>query len=212
MQLQNEVALVHHRHEGLADQRVDADRRQQCNQRHANDDSGMRQRPVQTRPVQGHGFTHQPGILVGTLLEQPGRQHRNHGERQQQRSGQGKHDGQGHRHKQLAFQALQGEQREKHDNDDENTRSHRRHHFAHRAIDHVQLGQLFRGGVVGQMGDDVFHHHHGGVHQHADGDGQATQAHQVGRHAELAHEDESGQCRQRQHHGHHHGGPEVTQE
>ena len=40
---------------------------------------------------------------------------------------------------------------------------------------------------LAQVFKDVFHHHHGAIHQHADGHGQATQRHQVGGHAQAGH-------------------------
>jgi hypothetical protein len=65
---------------------------------------------------------------------------------------------------------------------------------------------------VAQVLHHVFHHHHGGVDQHAQRDGQAAQAHQVGRHAGRAHQDEGGQRRQRQHHRHGDGRAQVAEE
>ena len=48
------------------------------------------------------------------------------------------------------------------------------------------------------MPDDVFRHHDAGIHQHADGDGDAGQRHDVRRDAELLHQDERDQDRDRQ--------------
>ncbi len=64
--------------------------------------------------------------------------------------------------------------------------------------------------LAGQVGDHVLHHHHRRVHQHADGDGQTAQGHQVGGQAELTHQDKGGQGRQRQHQGHGEGGPQIA--
>ena len=71
-----------------------------------------------------------------------------------------------------------------------------------------QLGA--RGGGV-EAADGVFHHHHRRVHQHADGNGQAAQAHQIGAHACQAHQQERAQCRQGHHQGHHQGGAQFAQ-
>jgi hypothetical protein len=67
-------------------------------------------------------------------------------------------------------------------------------------------------GVGGQPLHDVLDHHHRRVDQHADGDRQAAQAHQVGRHAEIAHQDEGDQRRQRQHQRHGQRRAQVTEE
>ena len=76
----------------------------------------------------------------------------------------------------------------------------------------MEQGLARRGAAFGELGFDVFNHHHRGIYQHADGDGEAAEAHQVGRQADHAHGDEGGQCRQRQHQGHHHGGAQVAEE
>jgi hypothetical protein len=78
------------------------------------------------------------------------------------------------------------------------------------AEDQVQRRQVVR--RLGQLAFDVLDHHHGGIDQHADGDGQAAQAHQVGRQPEHAHQDEGGQRRQRQHQGHDQRRAQVAEE
>ena len=145
-------------------------------------------------------------------LQQERGQHRHHGERQQQRGRQGEHDGQRHRAEHLALQAFEGQQRQEHDDDDQDARGHRRGHLAGGAKDQVQQRLAGRGAAFGELGLDVLDHHHRGVHQHADGDGEAAQAHQVGRQAHRAHRDEGGQRRQRQHQRHHQRCAQVAQE
>ncbi len=63
-----------------------------------------------------------------------------------------------------------------------------------------------------KVADDVFDDHDRAVHQHADGDGQAAQRHQVGGHAELLHQNESDEHRQRQRQGHDQRGAQVAEE
>ena len=58
---------------------------------------------------------------------------------------------------------------------------------------------------------DVLHHHHGCIHQHADGNGQAAERHQVGRQPPLLHQHEGGQGRQGQDQGHHQRRAQVAQ-
>jgi hypothetical protein len=52
---------------------------------------------------------------------------------------------------------------------------------------------------LGELALDVLDDHHRRIDQHADGDGEAAQAHQVGRQADGAHQDEGGERRERQH-------------
>ena len=75
----------------------------------------------------------------------------------------------------------------------------------------VQARQTALARVSGQMLHDVLDHHHGGVHQHPECDGQAAQAHQVGRHTGQAHQDEGGERCQRQHHGHGDGRAHIAE-
>jgi hypothetical protein len=71
----------------------------------------------------------------------------------------------------------------------------------------VQSGETFGLLLPRQVGDDVLDHHDGGVDQHADRDGQAAQAHQVGGHPHLVHENEGQEGGQRQDQGHGHRRP-----
>ena len=73
----------------------------------------------------------------------------------------------------------------------------------------MEGGQVVR--CLRQFALDVFDDHHRRVHQHADGDGQAAQAHQIGREAEDAHENEGGQGREGQHDGDHQGRAQVAE-
>ena len=130
-QLHQDIALVHRRHEGLADEGVG---RHRAGHQHAGD--GVRQlgageRAIEQRRVERERAAKQPGIVVRGLLEQEGREHRDNGERQQQRGEQRKHDGQRHRREQLAFQPFKRKQRQKHDGNDDDARHHRRRDFLH---------------------------------------------------------------------------------
>ncbi len=81
-----------------------------------------------------------------------------------------------------------------------------------RVIDPVQERHVLGVAVVREMRDDVLHHHHGGVDQHADRDREAAEAHQVRRHAGLAHQHEGGERRQRQCQRDHQRGAPVAEE
>ena len=137
-------------------------------------------------------------------------EHGNDGQRQQQRGGQREEDGQRHGGEQLAFQALQGQQGQEDDHDHQHAGADGQRDFAHGPVNAVQARHARL--RVGAMGLDVFHHHHGGVDQHADGDGQAAQRHQVGAQAIRLHQQEGAQRRQRQDAGDHQRRAQLAQE
>ncbi len=124
LELHDQVAFVHRRHEGLADQRCRRPRRRRARRQRRDDhDARPRQRPVERRRVQPRApCAPATGRRGAPSAQQVRGQHRNHGQRQQQRAGQREHDGQRHRHEQLAFQPLQRQQRQEHDDDDRRCR------------------------------------------------------------------------------------------
>ena len=188
-QLHDEIAFIHGGHEGLAHLGVEKASTHQDGQGHGDHGFHVVQAPGQHRGVDLLQQAHQPRLLVGHLAQQVGGEHGDHREGKQQGSRQGEDDGQGHGNEQLAFQALQGEQGQEYDDDDEDARGHGHRHFPRGAIDEMHARQAAFA-LVGQVSDDVLHHYHGSVHQHANGNGQAAQGHKVGRHAELLHHDE----------------------
>ena len=62
----------------------------------------------------------------------------------------------------------------------------------------MQSRQAIGRAVGCQSLHDIFNHHHGGIHQHADGNGQTAQAHQVSRQAKDPHKNKGAECRKRQ--------------
>ncbi len=62
------------------------------------------------------------------------------------------------------------------------------------------------------MLENVFHHHHRAVHHHADGDGQATQGHEVGGQPPVAHGREGQADRKGHRYQHQQGGADIEQE
>ena len=194
-QLHDDIALVQHRHEGFAGE-------QESN--HAEQQQGDEKQQQVARPL------HHPlqAVLVGLLqpehpgryprrviAQQQGRDNRHHGQRQHQGREHGEHNRYRHRGEQLALQPGEGQQRRKYDQHDHRARHHRHRHILAGAVDQVQARQ---GLLARQLGNDVLHHHHRGVDDHADGYDQSAQAHQVGRQAGDGHQEKRRQCRQRQ--------------
>ena len=107
---------------------------------------------------------------------------------------------------------MQGEQRHEGQADDEDARGHGHGNLARRREYAVQARLVRAGRIRVEPADGVFHHHHGSVHQHADGDCEAPQAHQVGAHADKAHQQKGAQGRQRHHHRHHQRGTKLAEE
>ncbi|MCY1173445.1 hypothetical protein D9M73_136050 [compost metagenome] len=198
----DQVTFVHCRHEGLANLGVNQPGRQQHDSRDRCNNTLPLQAPNKRWFIELQELAWQPRVFVFDFAQQVRRQHGNDGQRQHQRAGQGKNDGQRHRHKVLAFQALQREQWQEDGDDDQNPGGDRNRYFTHRPVNGVQTRQFAGGGVGRKALHNVFHDDHGCINQHADGNGQATQAHQVGRHAKGAHQDERDQCRQRKHQRH----------
>ncbi len=86
------------------------------------------------------------------LAQQVGGEHRDHGQRQQQGTAEGEHDGQGDRAEQLALQTFQGEQGQEHDDDDADAGGHGHRDFLHRPVDQMQPRQVLADHVGGPGG------------------------------------------------------------
>ena len=93
---------------------------------------------------------------------------------------------------------MQGQQWQEDGDNNQDTRRHWRGDLTHGAVHQMQKWQAAFAGIVRQMLHHVLDHHHGSIHQHTDRDGEAAETHQIGGHAELAHQDERDQRRQRQ--------------
>jgi hypothetical protein len=128
------------------------------------------------------------------LLEAERGQHGHQREREQQRPGERKDDGERDRRKQLAFEALKREQRQEHQRDDHDARRDRHDHVARRAQHEVEAGRRLPAFPhVTQPLDDILDDDDRAIDEHADGDGKAAQAHQVGGQPEQVHEQERDQ-------------------
>ena len=91
---------------------------------------------------------------------------------------------------------MQTQQRQKDDDDDHDAGGYRHGHLDRGAIDVMQQGHALRRARVGLPRFDVLDHHHGRIDQHAYGNGQSAQGHQVGRQSGQAHGNDGDQARQ----------------
>ena len=110
----------------------------------------------------------------------------------------------------FAFVSSQREDRQEYQNDDENPENHRLPDFLHRLHDQSRPVPCLPM-MLGHETIDVFHHHHGPVHHHADRDDQTTERHQIGRQPHVIHNDERGQRRYDQRCRHHQCASHITQ-
>ena len=155
--------------------------------------------------------TNQLGIVVRTALEEVRAQHRRQEQRHDQRNRQSHGNGQRQRAEHLAFNALQRHQRQEHQNNDGDTKDGGRSHF-HRGRQHSANALTARIASLPQLVEDVFNHHHGRIHHQANGDGQPSQRHQVGRDAVLVHHDEGRERRNDQRRHNDQAGAHIAQE
>jgi len=159
-----------------------------------------------------HGRNH-PGIVVPAPrlhLEQVGGEHGGQGQGEDQGNGQGDGDGKGQGGEHLALHAFQGHQGQEHQNNDAYPENHRGGYLCYRPENGAH--PAFPGLRPAQVGEGVFHHHHGTIHHEADGDGQAPQGHEVGGKVDLVHDHEGEQGGENQGAHHNDRGTDVPQE
>ena len=145
-------------------------------------------------------------------LEQERGRDWNHRERQQERGGQRKDDRQRHRDEELALQPLQRQQRHEHDDDDQHARRDGLQHLAHRSKNDMDQRHRRGRSLLAEVRDDVLDDDHERVDQHSDRDGEAAEAHQVGGHPGLAHDDQGDDDRQRKAQRDDQRGPPIAEE
>lgn len=63
-------------------------------------------------------------------------------------------------------------------------------HLANGSEHNVDQWSCFSRLVLGEIADDIFDHDHESVDEHADRDREPAEAHQIGRHANGAHDEE----------------------
>ena len=120
--------------------------------------------------------------LVDPPAKQEGAEHRHEREREEQRTGERKHHGDGHRVEHLPLDARQREDRHVDDGDDDHAEEHRGADLLARGEHHLRallLGKRAPQGVLtcAEPTDDVLHDDHRAVDDQAEIDG--AEAHQV---------------------------------
>ena len=176
---------------GYEEQRPD----KQC--RRGRDQDGLTaQRPLQRRQVGPFGQPDEEAFLVGVGLEQEIAECRNGHDRQQQGSDERDDVGKGQGQEHLALDPLEGDDRDKGQGDDELAEYGWLAHLEHGFQDRCELA--LAGPFFAEVALDVLDLDDGGVDDHADGDGQPPQGHEVGRDPEDAHQDEGKEGRERQ--------------
>ncbi len=189
-------AFIHGRHEGRADTGIDDG---------GGDDTGHRDRNQNRRPLHDLGqqrvvetmeLADQPRFVLDAGTQQIGREHRHHGQRQDERCGKCEADREGDGRKQAPFQALQRQQGCKDGHDDCHTRQEWHGHLPCRFEGEAQLFIEVWLLEMCQPVLGVLHDNDGAVDQQTDGDGETAERHDVGRHAEAAHDTERHQHRQ----------------
>ncbi len=206
-------ALLQRRHELLAEEREQSQGCDQQGQGRADDQLLALQCPVKQGQVGLLCPAHDERVLLLFGLEDECGEYWHQRHRQQQRAGHRERDRQRHRLEQLAFEPGQREQRQEDHDDDDDRKRDRVDHLARRFQDQVRLVDRLAGlPRMRQQPEGVLDQHHRPVHHHPRADGQTGQRHQVGRDAELLHQDERNQHRQWQGDDHDDGRAEFAEE
>ena len=180
----------------------------------------MAQCPIENWAVDPKKNTHD-GVLVLIMQFSPDKQrgqHRHKRESQRRGSGHRKGLGKGQRMKQLPCLSTQRKDRNEGQHDDDHRKEDRSYHQIGRPEN--DLGDILRIGkprhfsFLNGMGltNDGFRDHNSRVNQHADGNGNAAERHDIGGHSRQLHHDEGDQNRERQWHGDNHHTSDVSQE
>ena len=137
--------------------------------------------------------------------------HRNDGDRQDQRAGHRRHEGEGHRPEHLALDALQAEDRQEDDDHDQPGEHDRRANLPGGLFEHREwCPAATMPPLVGRdVADGIFDHHHRPIDDHPEVN--RSEAHQVGGDAGDLHGDQSRHRRKRDGRRHNQPRPDVAQ-
>ncbi len=202
--LDDDRPLVHRRQELRSQRRHDQRRGDEENDGADRDDLGVFEDPPQLGqvdlPDQVGRVRDSPPTEDRRRLEQQRGQRRNQRQAQDQGGAQGDRDrvGQGCEH--LAFHAAQRGDRQEDDDDDEDAEDDRPGDLEGGLPDHRTAVEAFPVHIAlpRHQAHGVLDEDDGPVSQHADGDRQPRQGHQIGRQADHSHDQEGRQRRHRQ--------------
>ena len=138
--------------------------------------------------------------------------HRHHGERENQRGGEGRHEGEGHRLEHLPLDPLQAEDRDEDDDHDQAGEQDRCAHLVSRLAKHLfghPLPAVIPLPAAGGA-DGAVDHHDSPVDDHSEVNG--PQAHQVGRYPGKPHRGQGGHRGEGDRGGHDQAGPHIAEQ
>jgi hypothetical protein len=166
-------------------------------------------------PIEPSALLQQTSTLLRhTRLHEYRRQHWNHCHREDQGTEEGDDHSQGQWNEHLAFHAVERQEGNKGQGDDQFPEEARPPHFQDSTQDDGQTigerqGPARR--LLTQMALDILHLHDGGIDDHPQRNGEAAQWHQIGRQADLLHDQERRQSGQRQGQGHYERTAEIQE-
>ena len=152
--------------------------------------------PVEKPPVSGVESTDEGELLLGLLLQDELGEDRDDEERHGQRHEERDEHGRGERGEHLPLDSLKRVERHEDDRDHQHREGHRARDLLHRLGDDPPLGRAI--GPMGQVAPYVLDHHDGRVHDHAHGECEPTQRHEIRRQADSSHDDEGHEEGERQ--------------
>ena len=213
--LHDDRAFVHGRQELGAQRRHQRAGYHEQPGRGAQDDPRVIERPPKLGPVNPSYHIRRvrdlPTAEDRHRFEDQRRKNGNHGHGEYQRTAEGNANGVGQRREHLALHTLQRCDRDEHHDDHRHTKGYGPSHLGGRLAHHTATFPLSVLRTRKQP-DRVFHQHNGAVAEHADGDGEPGQSHEIERHAEETHHEEGGEGRHGQLQRHQRRRPEVAHE
>ncbi|OPZ97293.1 MAG: hypothetical protein BWY71_01666 [Planctomycetes bacterium ADurb.Bin412] len=165
-----------------------------------NDRVAPMQGPAQQGQIKPPNHSHQQALLSLSVFQKEGTEGRHHKNGKEQRGKNGDGHRVGQRGKHLTFHALQGNDRQEGQGDNQFAEDAGLSNFYHRPEDGGPLLAFIR--QMAEVPLHILHLDNGGVNDHADGNGQTAQRHQIGMQTGLLHDQKGQQHGQRQVHEH----------
>ncbi len=174
-----ESPLVHDGHEFRAQAWQEKKRAGEEDGGRGEEDGLVPQAPSQQGEVNPSGGVDEEDLLLPVRLEHQVTESGDGEKREEERTEEGDDVSEGQRQEHLALDPLQGDDGNEGQGDDELAEDAGLAHFEHGPQDDRQLAGTRHG--LAQMALDVLHLDDGGVDDHADGDGQSAEGHEIGR-------------------------------